>query len=50
MGPGVAAMAAGGLIGRGLASRTPEKRARLLVLSLALLGGVTAVGKGLWGL
>ncbi|MET7692713.1 sulfite exporter TauE/SafE family protein [Streptomyces sp. NPDC005483] len=45
-----AAMVAGGLIGRGLASRTPEKRARLLVLSLALMGGVAAVGKGLWGL
>ncbi|WP_328872835.1 sulfite exporter TauE/SafE family protein [Streptomyces sp. NBC_00287] len=46
----VGAMGAGGLIGRGLASRIPEKRARLLVLSLALTGGVTAVGKGLWGL
>lgn len=45
-----AAMVAGGLIGRGLASRIPEGRARLLVLSLALTGGVTAVGKGLWGL
>ncbi|MFF7134252.1 sulfite exporter TauE/SafE family protein [Streptomyces sp. NPDC008196] len=45
-----AAMGAGGLIGRGLASRTPERHARVLVLSLALLGGVTAVGKGLWGL
>ncbi|MFI7408640.1 TSUP family transporter [Streptomyces sp. NPDC049627] len=46
----VGAMAAGGLIGRGLASRIPEKRARLLVLLLALTGGVTAVGKGLWGM
>ncbi|KUM79473.1 sulfite exporter TauE/SafE family protein [Streptomyces curacoi] len=45
-----AAMGAGGLIGRGLASRIPEGRARLLVLLLALTGGVTAVGKGLWGL
>ncbi|MFJ8535693.1 TSUP family transporter [Streptomyces sp. NPDC093591] len=45
-----AAMTGGGLIGRGLASRTPEKRARLLVLSLALAGGVMAVGKGLWAL
>lgn len=45
-----AAMLAGGLIGRGLASRTPEERARLLVLTLALTGGVTAVGKGVWGL
>ncbi|MEU9172107.1 sulfite exporter TauE/SafE family protein [Streptomyces sp. NPDC048420] len=46
----IAAMGAGGLIGRGLTSRIPEGRARLLVLSLALMGGVTAVGKGLWGL
>ncbi|MFI0510570.1 putative membrane protein YfcA [Streptomyces canus] len=46
----IAAMAAGALIGRGLAPRIPENRARLLVLSLALLGGVTAVAKGLWGL
>lgn len=45
-----AAMGAGGVIGRGLASRIPEKRARLLVLLLALTGGITAVGKGLWGL
>ncbi|WP_367321726.1 TSUP family transporter [Streptomyces sp. HUAS ZL42] len=46
----VAAIAAGALIGRGLAGRIPEKQARLLVLSLALGGGVTAVGKGVWGL
>lgn len=46
----VAAMALGGVIGRGLASRTPERRARLLVLTPALTGGVTALGKGLWGL
>ena len=46
----VAAMAAGGLIGRTLAPRIPENRARLLVLLLALTGGVTAVTKGLWGL
>ncbi|MGC9540124.1 TSUP family transporter [Streptomyces sp. UG1] len=45
----VAAMAAGGLTGRHLAARTPERRARRLVLTLALLGGVTAVGKGVWG-
>lgn len=44
------AMALGGVIGRGLAARIPEQRARLLVLLLALTGGVTAVGKGLWGL
>ncbi|KOU56349.1 membrane protein [Streptomyces sp. MMG1533] len=46
----VAAMAVGGVIGRGLAGRMPEERARLLVLSLALAGGVTALGKGVWGL
>ncbi|MFE9442874.1 TSUP family transporter [Streptomyces sp. NPDC006602] len=45
-----AAMVAGALIGRGLAGRLPEERARLLVLVLALGGGVTAVGKGAWGL
>lgn len=44
------AMALGGVIGRGLAARIAERRARLLVLLLALTGGVTAVGKGLWGL
>jgi uncharacterized membrane protein YfcA len=46
----VAAMVVGGVIGRGLAGRIPEPRARVLVLSLALAGGVTAVGKGAWGL
>ncbi|MFJ9250937.1 TSUP family transporter [Streptomyces sp. NPDC101776] len=45
-----AAMVVGGVIGRGLAGRIPEPRARWLVLSLALAGGVTAVGKGVWGL
>ncbi|MCT9076919.1 sulfite exporter TauE/SafE family protein [Streptomyces fulvoviolaceus] len=45
-----AAMVVGALIGRGLAGRLPEERARLLVLLLALGGGVTAVGKGVWGL
>ncbi|MEU1269936.1 sulfite exporter TauE/SafE family protein [Streptomyces sp. NPDC005799] len=44
------AMLAGALAGRALAARIPEKRARLLVLVLALAGGVTAVTKGLWGL
>ena len=43
-----AAMVVGGVIGRGLAGRIPEPRARALVLALA--GGVTAVGKGAWGL
>ncbi|MER6179448.1 sulfite exporter TauE/SafE family protein [Streptomyces sp. NPDC001652] len=46
----IAAMAVGGVIGSGLASRIPEERARLLVLLLALTGGITAVGKGMWGL
>ncbi|MFD4879741.1 TSUP family transporter [Streptomyces sp. NPDC058420] len=46
----VAAMAVGGVIGRGLAGRIPEHRARALVLTLALAGGVTAMGKGAWGL
>ncbi|WP_128433735.1 sulfite exporter TauE/SafE family protein [Streptomyces cyaneus] len=46
----VAAMAVGGVIGRWLAGRLPERRARLLVLTLALAGGVTAAAKGLWGL
>ena len=46
----VAAMVVGGVIGRGLAGRIPERQARWLVLSLALTGGVTAVGKGVWGL
>ncbi|WP_314221895.1 sulfite exporter TauE/SafE family protein [Streptomyces zaehneri] len=43
------AMTAGALIGRALAGRLPENRARLLVLGLALAGGVTAMGKGVWG-
>ncbi|MEU9188509.1 sulfite exporter TauE/SafE family protein [Streptomyces sp. NPDC048484] len=46
----VTGMVAGGLIGRWLAGRVPEKQARLLVLSLALVGGLTTLGKGLWGL
>lgn len=45
-----AAMTVGAVIGRALAERIPEKRARLLVLTLALTGGVTALGKGVWGL
>jgi uncharacterized membrane protein YfcA len=44
------AMTVGALIGRGLAGRLSERRARLLVLGLALAGGVTAVGKGLFGI
>ncbi|MEU1518034.1 sulfite exporter TauE/SafE family protein [Streptomyces sp. NPDC005811] len=44
------AMVTGAALGRALAGRLPEHRARLLVLGLALAGGVTAVVKGLWGL
>jgi uncharacterized membrane protein YfcA len=44
------AMVVGALVGRALAERIPERRARALVLVLALAGGVTAVAKGLWGL
>ncbi|MEU3613014.1 sulfite exporter TauE/SafE family protein [Streptomyces sp. NPDC006872] len=40
------AMAVGALIGHALAGRLPEKLARLLVLGLALAGGLTAMGKG----
>jgi uncharacterized membrane protein YfcA len=40
------AMAVGVLIGRALAERTPERRARALVLTLALGGGVTTLLKG----
>ncbi|MER5352033.1 sulfite exporter TauE/SafE family protein [Kitasatospora sp. NPDC002551] len=43
-------IAAGAVIGRALAERVPEGRARLIVLALALAGGLTTLGKGLWGL
>ncbi|MFH0177369.1 sulfite exporter TauE/SafE family protein [Streptomyces cacaoi] len=43
-----AAMTTGALLGRALAGRLPEHRARMLVLGLALAGGVTAVAKGAW--
>ncbi|MFG2370332.1 TSUP family transporter [Streptomyces sp. NPDC048504] len=46
----VIAMVVGGVIGRGLAGRIAEPQARALVLSLALAGGLTALGKGAWGL
>ncbi|WP_373462485.1 TSUP family transporter [Streptomyces sp. V3I7] len=45
-----AALVTGAAIGRAVAGRVSEKRARLLVLALALTGGVTTLGKGLWGL
>ncbi|MPY64039.1 sulfite exporter TauE/SafE family protein [Streptomyces spongiae] len=44
------AMAVGALVGRSLAGRVPEKQARVLVLLLALGGGLSTLGKGLWGL
>lgn len=46
----VAGMAAGAVIGKWLAGRVPEQRARLLVLLLALAGGLTTLAKGVWGL
>ena len=42
-------MAAGAAVGQALAPRVPEKRARGLVLLLALGGGITTLAKGLWG-
>ncbi|MER5650562.1 hypothetical protein [Streptosporangium sp. NPDC002524] len=48
----VAAMiATGSVIGAALAQRVPERPARLLiVLLLALTGGLTTLGEGLWSL
>ncbi|MFF2659804.1 sulfite exporter TauE/SafE family protein [Kitasatospora sp. NPDC058032] len=37
-------------VGRVLADRVPERGARLVVLGLALAGGLTTLGKGLWGI
>ncbi|GAA3813113.1 sulfite exporter TauE/SafE family protein [Streptomyces chiangmaiensis] len=45
----VAALAAGALAGRALTGRLPERRARALVLLLALAGGLSALGKGVAG-
>lgn len=45
-----AGMAAGAVIGKALAERVSERGAQLVVLLLALGGGLTALGKGLWGL
>ncbi|GAA2249942.1 MULTISPECIES: sulfite exporter TauE/SafE family protein [Kitasatospora] len=45
-----AGIAGGALIGRALADRVPERYARWAVLSLALAGGLTTLGKGLWEL
>ncbi|MFE4818879.1 TSUP family transporter [Streptomyces sp. NPDC056704] len=46
----VTGMVVGASVGRVLAERVPERRARMLVLLLALIGGLTTLGKGLWGL
>ena len=46
----VAGIAAGAAIGKVLAARVPERRARRIVLLLALAGGLTTLAKGLWGL
>jgi uncharacterized membrane protein YfcA len=45
-----AAMTAGALIGNAISARVPERRARHLVLLLALAGGATTMTKGLWGM
>jgi uncharacterized protein len=45
-----AGIAAGAVIGKALAERVPERRARTLVLLLALGGGLTTLAKGLWSL
>ncbi|OLZ64391.1 hypothetical protein AV521_35605 [Streptomyces sp. IMTB 2501] len=45
-----AAMTIGALTGHTIAARIPERRARHLVLTLALAGGATAMTKGLWGM
>ncbi|GAA5763586.1 hypothetical protein Aros01_00055 [Streptosporangium roseum] len=45
-----AGIAAGSVIGKALAQRVPEGPARLAVLLLALAGGLTTLGKGLWSL
>ncbi|MGC0327348.1 putative membrane protein YfcA [Streptomyces sp. SAI-170] len=46
----VAAMVMGAVVGKLLSDRVPESRARLLVLLLALAGGMSALVKGLAGL
>ncbi|MGW1881521.1 TSUP family transporter [Streptomyces sp. NPDC001970] len=43
-------IAAGAVIGKVLAERVPEGRARLMLFLLALAGGLTTLCKGLWGL
>jgi uncharacterized membrane protein YfcA len=43
-------IAVGAVIGKVLAERVPERRARRIVLLLALAGGFTTLAKGLWEL
>lgn len=45
-----AALIVGAVIGRILTGRVPERRARQLVLLLALAGGISTLLKGVWGL
>lgn len=45
-----AGITGGALMGKVLARWIPEKRVRPLVLALALAGGLTTLGKGLWSL
>jgi uncharacterized membrane protein YfcA len=45
-----AGMAVGTLAGRALSDRVPERWARLVILTLALAGGVTTTAKGLWSM
>jgi hypothetical protein len=44
------ALAGGAVVGRLLAARVPEHRARVVVLGLALAGGLTTLVKGVSGL
>ncbi|GHI03114.1 hypothetical protein AQI88_02055 [Streptomyces cellostaticus] len=44
------ALVTGALIGRAAAPRTPEQWVRRLILTLALTGGLSVLGKGLWGM
>lgn len=46
----VAGIAVGAVVGKVLAARVLERRARRIVLLLALAGGLTTLAKGLWGL
>ncbi|MCX2969939.1 MULTISPECIES: sulfite exporter TauE/SafE family protein [Streptomyces] len=43
-----AALGAGLLVGHRVAARTPERRTRQVIFTLALGGGLVTLGKGLW--